>query len=161
MRRRSWDRACSSALAPTGEPTLQIGAAAPRLCRLLAVLALACLSSCNIDVGVPTPGPPLSGSGGQPYAAAIEPYISVLAVNDTVLYEFRLYDRVNGRFLEVLNATWTNEHPEVVRLVSPVESCGTRCAQITGLATGRAQIRAFTIAADGTRVESGLPLLIR
>jgi hypothetical protein len=118
------------------------------------------MSSCNIDVDVPTPGPPLSGTGGQPFEAFIEPFNRLLALNDTAVYNYRLYDRVNGRDLAVSDVTWTNEHPEIVRLVSPVEGCGKRCAEITALARGRAQIRAFTVAADGTRVEGAMSLLI-
>jgi hypothetical protein len=160
MHRHFFALSNSRTLSPTGKSARQrIRAAGQHFYRLLAVLGLTSTSSCNIDVNLPPPDLRFGGTVEETYAS-IEPVNRAVnqALGDIAIYEFRLYDRFKGRYAEVSDVTWSNEAPEVVRLVSPVEGCGARCAQITALASGAARVRAFTIVPSGKRVEGELVL---
>jgi hypothetical protein len=113
-----------------------------------AALVAAVLTSggCNGDLvtsgtSIPPPviRPPVGGVFGS-YLGVVEPSSASLEVGQTIILRFRVEPTV--AFGEV---NWTTASPGLIRLESPTEECGTRCAAVTGLASGRAGIVASTI----------------
>jgi len=102
--------------------------------------------ACSNPLG-PPPFPTsygLGGSGG--IDAFIEPTTSVLYVGQAIDVTLRVYDSINGRNItDFGEVAWINENPSVVRLDSPLGACGSRCARITALAPGYAQLRARVV----------------
>jgi len=116
----------------------------PGLQRFVVLAILFAMPGC----GVPPPFVPtsygLGGSGGVD--AAVVPLVSVLQVGQSLDYEFRVYDRIQGEYVSRFgDVTWVNENPSIVRLESPLGACGTRCARVTAVAPGYAQLRPHAV----------------
>lgn len=116
-----------------------------RALRICTAVAFALLLPACDDLVAPAPFPTTYGMGGSGgIDVFIQPLVSVLRVGDTVQFDFQVYDRINGRYVSAFgDVTWINENPSIVRLESPLAVCGTRCARVTGLAPGYAQLRAW------------------
>jgi hypothetical protein len=54
--------------------------------------------------------------------------------------------------------TWINEHPAIVR-IEPLLECSTKCARISALALGIAQLRPFAIV-NGGKIEAPYQLRV-
>ena len=117
---------------------------------LTAVLAVfgmsALLAGCDGDrvtSGLSIPPPDFNPTGGGPtgpYTGIIEPSFPTVEVGGTITLRFRVVPEAS--FGEV---TWITNKPDVIRLASPVEGCGTRCVNVTGLSLGSAGISASTV----------------
>jgi hypothetical protein len=113
-----------------------------------------------MSYNIADPGPP-GGGGSRQFDSVLEPGVRSITVGQSLTYTYRLLDRVNGREITSFgDVAWTNEQPAVVRLVSPVEGCGTRCATVTGLVPGTAQIRAY-LYYEGARIDGAMNILVR
>lgn len=98
------------------------------------------------------PPPGLGGSGSV--IAFLQPEISVLRVGESATFTYTTRPEVS-----IHDVTWVNEHPAIVSVETPRPECGTRCAKVTGLAPGVAQLRPYSII-NGGHIEAAWGILI-
>lgn len=118
--------------------------------RLAAALVLLPAAACDIGpFPVPAladPPPGLGGSGSV--IAFLRPDVTLLHVGESTTFTYTTQPEV-----QTLEVVWINEHPAVVSVETPVPDCGTRCARVTALAAGTAQLRPYAII-NGGRIEA-------
>jgi hypothetical protein len=80
--------------------------------------------------------------------AGLEPQISALRKGESLVFTY-VPRPENAPFNEVI---WINEHPLIVR-VEPLIECGAKCARVTALSLGEAQLRSYALI-NGGRIEA-------
>jgi hypothetical protein len=105
----------------------------------------------DISLGETPPG----GGGSGSVTAVLRPNASLLSVGETVTLTYATEPEVFVR-----DVVWTNEQPQTVSIETPLPACGTRCARITGLSSGIAQLRPYSMI-NGGKIVAASTILVR
>ena len=123
---------------------------------LVAALAIALpgcdlLVSPDISLGEIPPG----GGGSGSVIAFIHTDVTALGVGESGLFTYSTQPEAAVR-----EVVWINEQPGIVSIETPLPSCGTRCARITGLSQGFAQLRPYSMI-NGGKITAPWIVLVR
>jgi hypothetical protein len=124
---------------------------------ILGILILGSLTGpgCDISLTGPSLGEiPPGGGGSGTVVAYLLPDVTVLQIGQFVDFTYTTQPEV-----AVGEVMWVNEHPGVVSIQAPLPGCA-RCARITGLSIGAAQLRPYSMI-NGGRIEASWRIAVR
>jgi len=124
---------------------------------ILGVALAVALPGCDLHVApdISLGETPRGGGGSGSVTAVLRPNVSLLGVGETVTLTY-----ATEREVLVQDVVWTNEQPQTFLIETPLPSCGTRCAKITGLSPGIAELRPYSMI-NGGKIIAASTILVR